>query len=130
VREQSLGDGKYSMMTESRIIDGENDMLATAIGKYGGIHGIVVDTVQILLQLGRLNQWAYFTNTDTGVYWTTGETMDGRYHANGTLFISGTPMFHDNVSTGRGLAARNYYNGTAHVINPVSLNSLPDRGGG
>ncbi len=129
IEDQSFGDGRYSMRTEPKPIDGENDILATAVGKYSGMRGIIADTVQILLQPGRFNQWAYFTNTDTGVYWTTGETMNGRYHTNGTLFIAGTPVFQGNVSTGRGLAARNYYNGAAHVINPVNPSSLPDRGG-
>lgn len=120
----SFKGGSFKMSTKSDTIDGEFDVVATAVSQYTGYRGhVIVDTVQILMQPGRFNQWAYFTDKDSNIYWTTGEVLDGRYHTNGTLYLDGAPTFLDNVSTGRGLTTKQA------APNLVSPSNLPDRYG-
>ncbi len=117
----SFRGGSFSMSTEPDTLDGEYIVIATAVSNYAGYRGRVIrDSVQILLQPGRFNQWAYFTDKDSNIYWATGETLDGRYHTNGTLYLDGAPVFKDNVSTGRGLTT------LQRAPTLVSPNKLPD----
>ncbi len=117
----SFQGGTVRMTTKPDTIDGEFDVLATAVSQYAGFRGhTIYDTVQILMKPGRFNEWAYFTDKDSAIYWTTGETLDGRYHTNGTLYLYGAPTFTDNVSTGVGLTTKQ----KAPAL--VSPNSLPD----
>jgi hypothetical protein len=120
----SFQGGTFWMTTTPDTIDGEYDVLATAVAQYTGFGGHVIsDTVQILMQPGRFNQWAYFTDKDSAIYWTTGETLVGRYHTNGTLYLDGAPTFTDNVSTGVGLTTKQR---APTLVNP---SSLPDANG-
>lgn len=115
----SFQGGTFRMKTEPDTIDGEYDVLASAISQYTGFGGHVIrDTVQILMQPGRFNQWAYFTDKDSAIYWTNGETLQGRYHTNGTLYLNGAPTFTDNVSTGVGLTTKQR---APTLVNPKTL---------
>ncbi len=115
----SFQGGNFWMKTKPDTIDGEYDVLASAISQYTGFGGHVIrDTVQILMQPGRFNQWAYFTDKDSAIYWTTGETLQGRYHTNGTLYLDGAPTFTDNVSTGVGLTTKQR---APTLVNPKTL---------
>lgn len=121
---QDFHDGTFYMYTRPDTVDGEYDVLATAVAKYTGFRGhVIYDSVQMLMEPGRFNQWAYFTDRDSDIYWTTGEVLDGRYHTNGTLYLKGAPVFKDNISTGVGLTT---YWKAPQLISP---SDLPDKKG-
>lgn len=118
----SFNGGKYTLRTQRVVINGDSDVLATVQATYSGFRGhTIIDSVQILLHPARFSEYAYFTNSDNGVYWTTGERMNGPYHTNGTLMLSGSPIFTGSVTTGTGI-------GTQYQ-NPISPSQLPDSHG-
>ncbi|HEY9166197.1 MAG TPA: hypothetical protein VIS48_08565 [Candidatus Kryptonia bacterium] len=114
--------GTFTLRTQYMVVNGDSDVLATVASSYNGFRGHVIkDSVQILLHPARFSEYAYFTNNDNNVNWITGEVMNGPYHTNGRLLISGSPTFLGSVTTGTGLATP--------YANPVNPSSLPDSHG-
>ncbi len=116
----------YSLWSQNVLVDGDSCILATARGAYqsslayeGGAPDSLIDTVQILLKPTRFCQYAFFTGDDNGVYWQSGDTLNGAYHTNTQLCIDGHPQFNGSVSTGTGLKA--YWNGSGKVVTPTQL---------
>lgn len=93
---------------------GARNAFITATGSYAGLRGYTItDTVKILLSPYAFSRFAFFTNTDNGVYWITGDTLTGPYQTNGTMNIQGVPVIKGPASA---------FNGT----NPATL---PDKNG-
>ncbi len=104
------GGGSYSINGQG--ING--NFLITATGTYAGFRGYnITDTVKALLSPFAFSRFAFFTNSDNGVYWTTGDTLTGPYQTNGTMYISGVPVIKGPASA---------FNGTNPAV-------LPDRNG-
>ncbi len=64
-----------------------------------------MDTVEVYLSRTKNNSftlYAWMTQDEGNVYWITGDTVWGRVHTNGTLKVSGRPVFMEKVTTTKG----------------------------
>ena len=70
-----------------------------SVGKVDNIK----DTVIVNLKLEFYNKYLMFVNVNPmNGYYVTGDTMDGPFHTNSTLNISGSPVFKGHVTMGKG----------------------------
>jgi hypothetical protein len=60
-----------------------------------------IDTVQVLLTPYSFSRYAFYTTNDSGVNWTTGDTLTGPYQSNGSMNVTGVPVIKGPVSIGR-----------------------------
>lgn len=67
----------------------------TSIGAYGG----ATDTAVVVWRKASFSEFAYFTNVEPVIYFTTGDSLKGPVHTNGTLHISGNPVFTGKVTS-------------------------------
>ncbi|MBF0490683.1 MAG: hypothetical protein HQL15_08755 [Candidatus Omnitrophica bacterium] len=93
----------------------------TSVGTYNG----VTKTLVLKAQQTSISSYAYLSNTEIhptygALWWITGMTTVGPVRTNGTLNISGSPIF-DGTTTQSG-SAINYYNGV--TSNPNFVNGL------
>ncbi len=51
-----------------------------------------------------MSRYFWFTDQEAGVYWITGDTVEGPLHTNGVLRTNGSPVFYGKVSAGGGIA--------------------------
>ncbi len=104
------GGGGYKIMTKG--VGG--NVWITALGIDTTLRGhIIMDTVKALLSPFQFSRYAFFTNSDNGVYWVTGDTLTGPYQTNGTMSISGVPVI----------------KGPASAFNGTNPTPLPDKSG-
>lgn len=62
------------------------------------------DTVIVYLNSSgssTFSKLAWMTNNENGVNWTTGDTVWGMVHSNGTLYVNGAPCFMQKVTTSK-----------------------------
>ena len=109
----SFSGGSYSFSSEWNVVDGDSDVLVTAIGTYPAMYGNIVDTVQVLLSPCPFDRYAFFSNDENSTYWITGDTLTGPLHTNGTLYVSGVPVI----------------KGSATSLNGTDPAKLPDTNG-
>lgn len=50
------------------------------------------------------SKYFWFTDHEAGVYWITGDTVEGPVHTNGVFRTNGKPVFYGKVSAGGGIA--------------------------
>lgn len=55
--------------------------------------------VQVTLRRTSFSTYSYFTDKEPGIYFITGDTINGPLHTNGQLHISGNPVFTGRVSS-------------------------------
>jgi hypothetical protein len=78
------------------------NVFITATGSDTDMLGnIYNDTVRVLLTPYSFSRYAYFTSTDNGVNWTTGDTLTGPYQTNGNMNVTGVPVFKGPVTIGK-----------------------------
>lgn len=90
-------DGYYQL---EQVAFDENS-LTREIQATGWIAGDEGNKRTIKVKIGRraFNEYAYFSHDDgPNIVWTTGEKCFGPYHTNGTLRISGQPIFYGHVT--------------------------------
>ena len=97
-----LDGGTINMSSQWDILSGDSDLMVTAIGNYPGTYGNQVDTVQVILSPSRFSRFAFFSNSENGTYFITGDTLTGPYHTNGSMYLSGVPVIKGSVTTGTG----------------------------
>jgi hypothetical protein len=105
------------------------------------------DTIEVFFDRNRqqtFSIFAWMTNNENGVNWTTADTVWGRVHSNSTLTISGRPVFYEKVTTtnnfnpkvgkspNNAIFKKGYETGVASVDFPTDLSSLDTaaQGGG
>jgi hypothetical protein len=87
---------------------GSNQKRLTSIGHYhagmqgGGVLTDLNDTVEVLLQPSSFAKFSVYINNMSGVAWTTGDTVWGPCHIEGTMNVSGKPVFYGKVTTKNG----------------------------
>ncbi len=59
--------------------------------------------VQVTLKPGNFAEYAYYSVNENGIWWTTGDTVNGPFHTQDYLHVSGHPVFKDITSTRLGL---------------------------
>ena len=62
------------------------------------------DTVMVYLNTNdtsSFSKFAWFTNNENSVNWTTQDTVWGMVHSNGTLYVNGKPVFMKHVTTSK-----------------------------
>ena len=63
---------------------------------------VLHDTVMVYLNTNNsstFSKFAWMTNDEGGVNWTTADTVWGLVHSNGTLYVDGKPVFMQKVTT-------------------------------
>jgi len=97
-----------------------------------GAQGMLHDTVEVILDRNTTQSFtifAWMTNSENGVYWITGDTVWGRVHSNGKIYVNGSPVYWEKVTTastfserpGRGANQGIYKNGYETGIAPITL---------
>lgn len=98
----------------------------TSTGTFGGITA----TVQVVLSLSYFSKFAYCSNDENGIWWATGDTVNGPFHTQDYLNVNGHPVFNPGpngyVSTLKGLHKANgnsspFINGTMHSGDNLSI---------
>lgn len=100
------------------------------------------DTIDVYFDRIRENSFSMFawmTNVETmgsgtPIYWITKDTVWGRVHSNGNMYIDGKPVFMDKATTAKGFKAgtggnhavfkNGYETGVAKIQFPDNLNDL------
>lgn len=80
----------------------ENTAGKKVLKSTGWVYGdsSVKRTVEVTFNKRSYAEYVYFSNDDAGILWTTGERCYGPYRTNGTLVISGFPIFYQSVFYG------------------------------
>ena len=74
-----------------------------SIGKYYDSDKIIEDTVIVNLDIAYFSKYLMFSNIiPSNGYYVTGDTMDGPFHTNSRLNVSGRPVFKGRVTMGTG----------------------------
>ena len=72
-----------------------------------GIFNGDTSTVQVTLSLSYFSKFAYCSNDENGIWWATGDTVNGPFHTQDHLNVNGHPVFNPGkngyVSTRQGL---------------------------
>ena len=80
-----------------------NVRVVTSTGTYSGYSS----TVQVTLSLSYFSKFAYCSDDENGIWWATGDTVNGPFHTQDHLNIDGHPVFNPGpnsyVSTKLGL---------------------------
>lgn len=101
------------------------------------------DTVDVYFNNNRTQTFSIFawmTNNENGVNWTTADTVWGRVHSNSSLTVTGAPVFYEKVTTtgafspacstkakpttNKAIFKKGYETGVASVDLPTSLHEL------
>jgi hypothetical protein len=89
--------GSYDVLRNGRTI--------RSIARYASSNGdLLRDTVEVYLGQrfnteNSFSVFAWMTNNEKGVFWITGDTINGKMHSNSTLNINGSPVFTGKVTT-------------------------------
>jgi hypothetical protein len=110
----------------------KNRKRLVAVGEYMGDR----DSIIVVLQPSSFSKFGFYTMSENGVYWITGDTCFGPFHTQGTLNISGTspgPVFKAKATSKNGIY-KNPTNSTAqfqggyqsgvNVNLPTDMNAL------
>jgi hypothetical protein len=102
-----------------------NRVKLTSIGQYEGTN----DTVIVLFQPPSFAQYAYYSAQENGIFWITGDVVNGPFHTQDALSINGAPVFNGRTTTLLGNAATSgaIFNGgyQTGVDIPLPLNLSP-----
>lgn len=106
---------------------GPFEILLNANGIYDGTNS----RIQVLMRRTSYSKFAYFTNIEPTIYFVTGDTIQGPLHTNGTLHISGDPVFEGEVTspnnwsgTGNPQFLKGYDFNSPTISLPTSLTDL------
>ncbi|HKJ66602.1 MAG TPA: DUF4900 domain-containing protein [bacterium] len=83
----------FDASTDSSL--GPNELLIASTGAVGNI---AMD-VEVRLRRTSFSKYSYFTDREPGIYFITGDTVKGPLHTNGTMHISGRPVFTGRVTS-------------------------------
>ncbi len=98
----SLSGGVYHVEVDSV---GQYQLQLTATGTYplSGVSGSVTDTVKVTFGPDYFSTFGLYTGTMNNVYWSTGDTVWGYFHSEGTFNVEGTPVFYGKVTAKNGM---------------------------
>jgi hypothetical protein len=91
-----------------------NALQVTSTGTYGGVSSSVI----VNLQLSYFSRFAYCSNKENGVYFATGDTINGPFHTQDYLNVSGHPIFNPGSDyVGTYLGVNDNGSGSSPIIN-------------
>jgi len=94
-----FGGGSFNVSVKDRPDIGEEIVQVKAYSTYYN----VIDSAIVIMRVRAINErfsrYAYFSNTEPNIYFSTADTLDGPVHTNGLLHFTGTPVFFDYVSS-------------------------------
>jgi hypothetical protein len=97
------------------------------------------DTVEVYFDKNRRNSFAMFawmTDFEGNVFWTTGDTVWGRVHSNGNMHVNGAPVFMEKATTAKqfdpkpgvgqnkSIFKNGYETGVASIAFPTDLSDI------
>ena len=99
----SFSAGQYYVEVDST---GQYQMQLTATGTYppSGVRGSVTETIQVMFGANNFSTFGIYTASMSGVYLTTGDTVWGTFHSEGSLNVTGTPVFYGRVTSLNGIS--------------------------
>jgi hypothetical protein len=100
--------GSIRIKTANVTISGANYVRLTSISTYTSpttpVAETLHDTVEVLFDKNRkqtFSIFAWMTNSEGGVNWTTQDTVWGLVHSNGTIYVNGKPVFMEKLTTSK-----------------------------
>ncbi len=136
VTSQTFTTGNYATGSFSSSIDSlPNKLRLRSLSNFKGFN----DTVEVYFYTNVNNSFSLFswlTNNENGVYWITGDTVWGRVHSNGTINVSGRPVYMEKVTTSKAfnpkpgtnpnnaIFKKGYETGVANIPFPTDLSAL------
>ena len=98
-----------------------NPVLNTILISSTGTFGRFTSIVQVTLQMSYFSKFAYCSNDENGIWWTTNDTVNGPFHTQDYLNVYGHPVFNpgptSSVSTLKGI--NKYNRSSSPIINGV-----------
>lgn len=115
----SFADGKIDVDIDTV---GWNSRKIVSTGNYNG----KTKTVEVILEPENFSIFGNFYNVMGGVWWATGDTLEGRFHANDWINCYGDPIFLGPATTSRGVKKYDKYShpefhGGTKVTEPIPL---------
>ncbi len=82
--------------------------VSTYSGYYTGYNNIVYhDTITVIFQPSRFSRYAFYSVSENGVAWATGDTVKGPLQTQDVLTVNGNPYFYGFVGTKGGVVYAN-----------------------
>lgn len=75
-----------------------------------GIYQKDTAAVQITLQPSKFSKFAYYSEDENGIWWADGDTVDGPFHTQDYIHVSGHPVFNGKVTTLKGIQKYHWWN--------------------
>ena len=94
----------------------------TSLGEYNG----VTKKVEILLEPENFAMFGNFYDRTDGVWWATGDTLQGRFHINDYINCYGDPVFMGAATSTKGVRLHNKnthpeFHGGTKIVEPITL---------
>ena len=103
ISNESFSGGKLNVEVDVDTSLGTGGRRVISIGKYTNANSIIQDTVIVNLNIAYFSKYMMFSNIiPSNGYYVTGDVMDGPFHTNSRLNISGSPIFRGRVTMGQG----------------------------
>jgi hypothetical protein len=100
--------GSIRVRTEAVTYKGLPAVKLTSISTYTSpttpVAETLHDTVEVIFDKNRKQSFSIFawmTNSEGGVNWTTKDTVWGLVHSNGTIYVNGKPVFMEKLTTSK-----------------------------
>ncbi|MDP4115139.1 MAG: hypothetical protein Q8903_03345 [Bacteroidota bacterium] len=94
----SLSNGTLDVSVFTDTSLGVRGVRVVSVGRYLGYY----DTTVVELNVAFFSKYLMYMNTDPGVYFITGDTINGAMHTNDYLYVSGRPVFKGKVTMAKG----------------------------
>lgn len=91
----SASAGSYTITAARQTWHGYNYLFVIAASQYQSSHGVINDTVKILLQPKTFSQYAFYSVNENSINWVSGDTVWGPFHTEGEMYVGsgGQPVF-------------------------------------
>jgi hypothetical protein len=86
----------YSPGTIKVIVTATSDSInktVTSTGSYPGYDSTFTSTVTVQLRLSSFSKFGYYSVTENGIWWATGDTVNGPFHTQDYINSNGHPVF-------------------------------------
>jgi len=90
--------GKGVLQVFDSATDSTLDQFELRLASTGTV-GNTTSRAQVILRRTSFSKYSYFTDKEPGIYFITGDTINGPLHTNGQLHLSGVPVFTGRVSS-------------------------------
>ncbi len=103
INNENFSGGDLNVEVEVDTTLGLGGRRVISVGKYHDSDKYIQDTVIVNLNIAYFSKYMMFSNIiPSNGYYVTGDTMDGPFHTNSRLNVSGRPVFKGRVTMGTG----------------------------